>query len=109
MNTLVSEKNFRKVLAKKIGPENLDWPVAVFQKCGPLLSWDIATLLLHAADQGRETFRYVVGVLEYHYETHLQYQHPESRDFDAKTQKILGHICKKLGLKVLKPFSRIKN
>ena len=77
MNTLVSGKNFKKALAKKMGPENLDWPVAVFQKCGPLLSWDIATRLLHAADQERETFRYVVGVLEYHYETHLRHERPE--------------------------------
>jgi len=105
MNILVSEKNFKEALAKKIGPENLDWPVAVFQKCGPLLSWDVTTLLLHAADQEDETFRYVLGVLEYHYEIHLRHQRPKSRGFDSKTQQILGHICEKLGLKVLKPFS----
>lgn len=74
--TRISEEEFRHLLRSKLGP---DWKRAltVFRNCGPNLGYDVTNVLLHGADQ--EKVDEVLGILEEHYRSHLQYQHPEIR------------------------------
>ena len=63
------------------------------------MSYDVANVLLHAADQGK--VEEILGLLEEHYKTHLQFQHPEIRGTvkDAllgvnPTQDVFLRLCR---------------
>mgnify|MGYP001560837604 CR=1 FL=1 len=60
--------------------------LTVFTQYGTLLSWDVANILLHAADKGKVDDTLVE--LEKHWEEHLQFQHPEIRG--TVEDKLLG-------------------
>jgi hypothetical protein len=51
--------------------------LAVFHNCGENLAWDVTNVLMHAVDKGKVDE--VLGILEEHYEKHLQFQHPDIR------------------------------
>jgi len=75
----------------------------VFDDFGPRLSFDVANVLLHAADKNK--VEEVLTLLEEHYEGHLQFQHPDIRGTVAdslgvnRTEAMFVDICTRvLGL-----------
>ena len=72
----IGEEQFRDILQPKLGA-SWDRALTVFRNCGPNLGYDVTNVLLHATDQGKVDE--VLGILEGHYQSHLQYQHPEIR------------------------------
>ncbi len=76
--TRVNEQQFRDTLQSKLGT-SWDRALTVFHNCGPNLAYDVTNVLLHAADQGQRKVDEVLGILEDHYQDHLQHQHPEIR------------------------------
>ena len=72
----INEQQFRDILQSKLGA-SWDRALTVFRNCGPNLGYDITNVLLHGTDQGKVDE--VLGILEEHYRSHLQYQHPEIR------------------------------
>ncbi len=99
---LVSEQQFREVLEKNLGT-SWDRALTVFRNYGNKLTYDVTNILMHAADQGKVDE--VLGVLEEHYRSHLQYQHPEIRGTVKNlgvnpTETMFLRICETtLGLK----------
>ena len=100
----VSEKMFEDLLQKRLGA-SWDRALALFRNCGTGLSFDVANVLLHAVQQGK--VEEVLGILEQHYEEHLQYQHPDIRGTvcgglgENKTPEVFLRICTEtLGLAV---------
>jgi len=93
---IVSEDRFRKVLGTKLG-QYLDRAVSVLNNFGPKLSYDVANVMLHAVDKGKENE--VLTILEKHWEEHLQFQHPnirgtvESMPGVNQTQQMFIRIC----------------
>ena len=73
---IVSEEQFREVFGTKLG-QHLDRAVTVLNNFGPRLSYDVANVMLHAVDKGKEDE--VLTILEKHWKEHLQFQHPEIR------------------------------
>ncbi|TSC92371.1 MAG: hypothetical protein CEN89_736 [Candidatus Berkelbacteria bacterium Licking1014_7] len=74
--TKIDEQQFRDILQSKLGAA-WDRAFTAFRNYGPNLGYDVTNVLLHAADQGKVDE--VLGILEEHYQSHLQYQHPEIR------------------------------
>jgi hypothetical protein len=99
----ISEQQFRDILQSKLGA-SWDRALSVFHNCGPNLAYDVTNVLLHATDQGKVDE--VLGILEEHYQSHLQFQHPEIRGTVSDrllgvnpTQAMFLRICQqKLGL-----------
>jgi len=99
----INERQFQEALQPKLG-DDWDRALVVFRNFGERLSWDIANVLLHAADQ--EKVGEVLEILEEHYREHLQYQHPDIRGAISdrllgvnKTQVMFLILCEKtLGL-----------
>jgi hypothetical protein len=92
----VNEKLFREILGTKLG-QHIDRAVAVLNNFGPKLSYDVANVMLHAVDKGKEDE--VLTILEKHWEEHLQFQHPEIRGTVEsmpginKTHQVFLRIC----------------
>lgn len=102
MNIVVNQEQFDQILRAKLGT-SWDRALALFCNYGPNLGYDVTNVLLHASDQGR--LEEVLGILEEHYQSHLQYQHPEIRG--TVRDRLLGvnptramflRICQLLGL-----------
>ncbi len=72
----ISEQQFRDILQSKLGT-SWEHALTVFRNYGENLAYDVTNVLLHAADQGEVDE--MLGILEEHYESHLQFQHPEIR------------------------------
>ena len=72
----INEQQFRDILQSKLGA-SWERALAVFRNCGPNLGYDVTNVLLHAADQGKVDE--VLAIIEDHYRSHLQYQHPKIR------------------------------
>ena len=72
----VYEPLFQKMFQSKLG-DSWDRALTIFRNYGENLSWDVSNVLLHASDQGK--MDEVLGILEEHYNSHLQNQHPEIR------------------------------
>jgi hypothetical protein len=94
---VVSEEKFREVFGPKLG-QHIDRSVVVLNDFGPQLSYDVANVMLHAADKGKEDE--VLTILEKHWKEHLQFQHPdirgtvESMPGVNQTQQMFLRICK---------------
>jgi len=96
----VTEKDFQELLETGLG-DLYPRALTVFHNCGSLLSFDVANVLIHAHDQGREKTEEVLGILEEHYEKRLQFQHPEIRGTVQNlgvnpTEQLLLHICQRV-------------
>ena len=94
----VSEQEFCEDLQSKLG-DSWDRALTVFRNCGENLAWDVTSVLIHAARQGKVDE--VLGILEEHYENHLQFQHPEIRGTVEdrllgvnSTQQMFLRICR---------------
>jgi len=72
----VDEKVFQQLLKVRLG-EKYERGLKAFREYGENLSFDVANVLIHAADQGKADE--VLDILEEHFRTHLQFQHPEIR------------------------------
>lgn len=70
----VNEKEFEEYLKTRLG-SSWDRALEVFRNYGRNLTFDVTNVLMHAADQ--EKTEEVLEILERHYKSHLQYQHPE--------------------------------
>ena len=81
----INEQQFCDILQSKLGV-SWDRALTVFRDYGPNLGYDVTSVLLHAADQGKVDE--VLGILEEHYRSHLQHQHPEIRG--AVGDRLLG-------------------
>lgn len=98
----LNETRFREILGTKLG-KFLDRAVTVLNNFGPKLSYDVANMMLHAADKGKVDE--VLTILEKHWEEHLHFQHPEIRGTVEslpginQTQQTFLRICQEvLGL-----------
>ena len=93
----VSEEDFQEILQAKLGS---DWERAskVFREFGANRAIDVVNVLLHAVDKNKVDE--VLGILEEHYQKHLQFQHPEIRGAVSndlginETEKMFLGICK---------------
>ena len=81
----------------------------IFKNYGEELSFDVANVLMHATDQGKEIIKEVLALLEKHFDEHLIYQHPNIRGtvYNSlginKTKVMFLDICEKtLGLEPMK-------
>ena len=81
----VSEQQFSEVLQSRLGA-SWDRALTVFRNYGENLTYDVTNGLLHAADNGKVDD--VLGILEEHYQSHLQFQHPEIRG--TVEERLLG-------------------
>jgi len=81
----INEQQFRDILQSKLGV-SWDRALTVFRNCGPNLGYDVTNVLLHATDQGKVDE--VLDTIEKHYQSHLQYQHPEIRG--TVSDRLLG-------------------
>ena len=98
----ISEEQFRALLGTKLG-QHLERTVAVLTNFGPRLSFDVANVMLHAADKSKVVE--VLDILEKHWNEHLKFQHLEIRGLIAGefginlTQQTFLKICQEtLGL-----------
>jgi len=76
MPHLVTSDRFDELFAVKLGKE-FARAKKVFENFGEALSWDVANMLMHAADQGKAGE--VLTEMEKHYEEYLKGQHPGLR------------------------------
>lgn len=72
----VTESQFQNILSLKLGTY-WDRALKIFSNFGPNLAFDVTNVLLLAADHGK--LDDALRILETHYQSHLQYQHPEIR------------------------------
>jgi hypothetical protein len=97
----VSETRFRELLAAGLG-QYIDRAVVVLNNYGARLSFDVANVMLYAAEKGK--VEEVLGIMEKHWEEHLNFQHPDIRGLVVDmgvnlTQQMFLKICKEtLGL-----------
>ncbi len=93
----VYEPQFQNLLQSKLG-DAWDRALTVFHNYGEDMSWDVTNVLLHAVDKGK--VKDVIGTLEKHYESHLQFQHPDIRgtvsdDFGVNpTMAMFFNLCR---------------
>ncbi len=100
----INEQQFRDILQSKLGAA-WDRALTAFRNCGPNLGYDVTNVLLHATNQGKVDK--VLDIIEKHYQSHLQYQHPDIRGTIGDlllginpTQAMFIRICQQtLGLK----------
>ena len=76
MPDVITEEQFEGLFRAKLGG-HYGRALAIFTQYGKRLSWDVANVLLHAADKGK--IEDVLSELEKHWKEHLQFQHPEIR------------------------------
>ncbi|MBU3924415.1 MAG: hypothetical protein V1732_04985 [Patescibacteria group bacterium] len=98
MPKVVTKEQFEKLFRNKLGG-HYEHALTIFIQYGKILSWDVANVLLHAAD--KDNVENVLAELEKHWEEHLQFQHPEIRGtvenrlFGVnETQTMFLQICK---------------
>ncbi len=72
----MNEQQFCETLQSKLG-SFWDRGLTTFRNYGERFGYDLATVLLRAADQGK--VEEILNTLEDHYRNHLAYQHPEIR------------------------------
>lgn len=72
----IDEQLFQHLLQSKLG-DSWDRALTVFRNYGENKSYDVTNVLLHASDKGK--VEEVLEILEEHYNSHLQNQHPEIR------------------------------
>jgi hypothetical protein len=72
----VNEQMFCSLLQSKLGA-SWDRAIKIFHDYGPNLSYDVTNILCFAADQAKTDE--VLEVMEKHYKSHLQFQHPDIR------------------------------
>lgn len=95
----MTEGVFNGVLKEKLG-SSYERGLTLFRNCGENLGWDVTNVLMHAVDKGKVPE--VFDIIEEHYTSHLQYQHPEIRgmvngDFCVNpTQVMFQQICKEI-------------
>ena len=72
----ISEAVFAELAKERLGN---DWDKALqtFRNYGPHLSFDVANVMLKAAEGGMA--REILSILDRHYDEHLQFQHPQIR------------------------------
>jgi hypothetical protein len=94
----------KKILKEKLG-SLYERAEIIFNNYGEKLSFDVANVLMHAADQGEEAIKEVLDLLENHFNKNLAYQHPDVRGMIYnsvginETQTMFLDICEKtLGL-----------
>jgi hypothetical protein len=99
----VTEQDFAKLLKDRLD-DSWERGLALFQACGPNLTFDVTNVLLHAVDKNK--VNEVLTQLEEHEKTHLRFQHPEIRGHvnnvfgSNPTTALFLSICKDtLGLK----------
>ena len=73
----IEEQDFCQLLKLKL-TDFWDRGLTVFRNYSPNLSYDVTNVMLHAVDQKKVDE--VLCILEEHYETHLQFQHPDIRE-----------------------------
>ena len=100
MVKIIEEEQFSILLKLKLG-EQYERALNIFTNYGKNLSWDVVNVLLHAA--AKEKIEEVLSELEKHWETHLQYQHPDIRGTVEdkplgvnKTQAMFLQICENI-------------
>jgi hypothetical protein len=73
---MLDQERLKVLLKTKLG-ENFDRAAEIMNNYGERLFGDVANALLHAVD--KEKVPEVLGILEEHWNTELQYQHPHVR------------------------------
>ena len=68
---------------------------ALGENYGEALCYDLVNVLLHARDQDK--MEEVLGILEAHYEKHLQFQHPDIR---GQVSNVGGNPTKRMFLSI---------
>ena len=81
----VNESAFQELLEERLG-SLWERALKVYQNYGRNLTFDVTNVLIHASDQGKA--EEVLEILEKHYDSHLQFQHPEIRG--TVTDRLLG-------------------
>lgn len=76
MSNPISIEHFTELMQERLG-ELFERARSIFEKYGEMLSWDVTNVLLYAADKGKVDE--VLEEMEKHWETHLQFQHPDIR------------------------------
>ncbi|MCH7605206.1 hypothetical protein IID24_04445 [Patescibacteria group bacterium] len=95
----INRERFDRLLKEKLG-SSYSRALTVFENWGEALSWDVANVLRHAADQGK--IEEVLSKLETHWEEHLKLQHPDVRGRVTgsvgvnPTQALLLDICERV-------------
>lgn len=72
----ITESVFRDVLKEKLG-DLWERGQTLFRNYGENLQWDVTNILMHASNKGKVSE--VLALLEEHYTSFLQFQHPEIR------------------------------
>lgn len=78
MTTKISEWEFQLKLKGALA-HNWERALTVFQNCGPNLSENVMSALLHAVKQSDDKVSAVLRILEEHYESYLRFQKIEVR------------------------------
>lgn len=94
--TTISEERFEQFLKDLLGRE-WDRALKLFRNFGPHLSQRVTGSLLYASERGK--VEDVLGILERHYDEHLQYQHPDIRGEVSisganPTTSVFDRICR---------------
>lgn len=96
----IDEQQFCDLLQVELGGF-WDRAINIFRNYGPNLAYDVTNILLHAVDQDRVDE--VLGILEEHYQSHLQFQHPKIRGTVGNrllginpTRVMFLHICQSI-------------
>ncbi len=93
----VSKERFSELLQQRLG-DHFQRAQTIFDNYGGHLSFDVTNVLLHASDQGK--VEEILTMLEEHWQSHLQFQHPEVRGtvYSSlginETRIMLESICK---------------
>jgi len=102
MSTQVVTKGmFKKLLKGRLG-DLYDEAETILEDFGPFLSFDVANVLTHAADQGQDKVTEVLAILGRHFEEHLKFQHPDIRgtvrdDFGInETEAMFLDVCRRV-------------
>lgn len=97
----VTKGMFKELLKSRLG-DLYDEAETVFDDFGLFLSFDVANVLSHAADQGQDKVREVLVILKRHFDDHLAFQHPDIRgtvrdDFGInETEVMFLDVCRRV-------------
>ncbi|MCP6726697.1 MAG: hypothetical protein KJI69_01480 [Patescibacteria group bacterium] len=102
MAPVLTEEQFGETFKEDLG-DFFERALALFRDFGPVLSYDVFNVLLHAKDQKR--VEEILGLLDEHQKSVLSLQHPDVRGRVHgslgvnKTQVFFVELCEKtLGL-----------
>ncbi len=97
----ITESVFEEVLKERI-PAHWERALELFTDYGPLYSFDITNVLMHAADQGKE--EEILRALEEHWKEDISFEAPDLRDVGVRlsTMQLFHELCTStLGLQPL--------